>query len=360
MTQIVLDEEEGVKSITFIKPDDWHLHVRAGEMLHAVLPYTAKAFGRAIIMPNLKQPITTVVQAVRYRQEILDALPSGSIFEPLMTLYFTDDTSRAEIIHAEAAEIVHGVKLYPAGATTNSAAGVTDIRKVYSVLETMQRIRMPLLVHGEVADPSVDIFDREAVFIEHVLRPLLYDFPELRVVFEHVTTKDGVDFVKEAGPNIAATITAHHLYINRNNILVGGIKPHNYCLPIAKREEHRFALVCAATSGNQKFFLGTDSAPHLVGDKESACGCAGCFTAPSALELYLHVFAQTNKLEKFESFASLNGPKFYGLKPNETMVTYEAVEVPWRLPGYVSVGDDSKLVPFTPPDNHLYWRRVVE
>lgn len=358
MSKIVLDDNEGVKSITLVQPDDWHLHVRTGEMLHAVLPYTAKAFGRAIIMPNLKPPVTTVMQAIQYRQEILDALPLGSTFEPLMTLYLTDNTSRAEIVHAGATGVVHGVKLYPAGATTNSDAGVTDVSRVYRVLEVMEREGMPLLIHGEVTDG--DIFDREKVFLDRVLKGIITDFPGLKIVLEHVTTKDGVDFVKESGPNIAATITAHHLYINRNNILVGGIKPHNYCLPIAKREFHRFALVCAATSGDQKFFLGTDSAPHVVDDKESACGCAGCFTAPSALELYLHVFGQKNKLEKFESFASLNGPKFYGLKPNETTVTYEAVEVPWRLPGHVSVGDDKKLVPFAPPDNHLYWRKVME
>lgn len=350
-------EDGGVKSIKLALPDDWHLHLRTGEMLHAVLPYTARAFGRAIIMPNLKVPVTTVAQAVPYHREILRALPQGSRFEPLMTLYLIDDTSPNEIVLAKQSGIVHGVKLYPAGATTNSSAGVTRISAVMKVLECMERAGVPLLVHGEVTDPSVDIFDREAVFIDRVLIPLRRDLPGLRIVFEHATTKDAVEYVAETGDNIAATMTAHHLHINRNDLLVGGIKPHNYCLPIAKREAHRQALVHAATSGNPKFFLGTDSAPHAQDAKESACGCAGCFTAPSAIELYLRAFEQAGTLENFESFASFNGPDFYGLPRNTATVTYESVSVPWHLPEWLPVVDSGRVVPFTLKEG-LHWRRV--
>lgn len=357
MATIERDEKGGVIRITFVRPDDWHLHMRDGKMLYAVLPYTARAFGRAIIMPNLKVPVTTVAQAIQYHKEILNALPKGSKFEPLMTLYLTDETSPYEIVLAKQSGIVHGVKLYPAGATTNSSAGVTDIRKVYLVLEKMQHSRVPLLVHGEVTDTSVDIFDREKVFIDRVLTPLRRDFPFLRIVFEHITTKDAVDYVVEAGDNISATITAHHLHINRNNLLVGGIKPHNYCLPIAKREVHREALVRVATSGSPKFFLGTDSAPHAQDAKESACGCAGCYTAPSAIELYLRAFEQAGALENFEAFASFNGPDFYGLPRNTEMVAYERVEVPWHLPEGLPAGDSGRIIPFTLKEG-LHWRRA--
>lgn len=346
-----------VKRINLVLPDDWHLHVRTREMLHAVLPYTARAFGRAIIMPNLKVPVVTVAQAIKYHKEILNTLPQGSKFEPLMTLYLTDETLPDEIVLAKQSGIVHGVKLYPAGATTNSSAGVTNIRKVYLVLEEMQRLGVPLLVHGEVTDTYVDIFDREAVFIDRVLAPLRRDFPFLRIVFEHITTKDAVDYVVEAGDNISATITAHHLHINRNDLLVGGIKPHNYCLPIAKREVHRLALVHAATSGNPKFFLGTDSAPHAQDAKESACGSAGCFTAPSAMELYLRAFEQAGALENFEAFASFNGPDFYGLPRNTATVTYESVSAPWHLPEWLPVGDGGRIIPFTLKEG-LRWRCV--
>ena len=357
MTEIVLDaEDDAVKRITFIKPDDWHLHVRDGEMLHAVLPYTERVCGRAIIMPNLTLPVTTVAHAVNYRSRISAALPSGSKFEPLMTLYLTDNTSPDEIVHAKESGIVHGVKLYPAGATTNSAAGVTCLSKVGKVFEVMEHEGIPLLIHGEVVDSTVDIFDRERCFLK-TMENIMRSFPGLRIVLEHVTTKDGVDFVKEAGPNIAATITAHHLHINRNDILVGGIKPHNYCLPVAKREKHRLALIRAATSGNKKFMLGTDSAPHPIEKKEAACGCAGCFTAPSAIELYLRVFEQAGKLEHFEAFASTNGPDFYGLPHNTSLVTYENVDNPWFLPNIVHFAEHGSIVPFRVEEG-LHWRLV--
>lgn len=349
-------EDGGVKRIKLVLPDDWHLHVRTGEMLHTVLPYTARAFGRAIIMPNLKSPVTTVQKAMEYREEILRARPEGSNFEPLMTLYLTDDTSPDEIVLAKQSGIVHGVKLYPAGATTNSTAGVTKISAVMKVLECMEREGVPLLVHGEVVDPLVDIFDREKYFLAH-LEHIIQALPGLRVVLEHVTTADGVDFVKEAGDNIAATITAHHLHINRNDLLVGGIKPHLYCLPIVKGEPHRLALVRAATSGNPKFFIGTDSAPHAQDAKESACGCAGCYTAPSAMELYLRAFEQVGALENFEKFASFNGPDFYGLPRNKETVTYESVDVPWHLPERFSFEGIRAIVPFALKEG-IHWRRV--
>lgn len=346
--------------ISIVRPDDWHLHVRDGEMLQAVLPYTARVFGRAIIMPNLKSPVVTVTQAQKYREEILAALPRDcSNFEPLMTLYLTDNTSPTEIVRAERSGIVHGVKFYPAGATTNSDSGVTYLPAMYPTFSHMEREGVPLLVHGEVTDSTVDIFDREKVFLDSVLSDVIMRFPGLKIVLEHVTTKDGVDLVKEAGPNVAATITAHHLHINRNDMLVGGIKPHNYCLPVAKREVHRQALIQAATSGNPKYFLGTDSAPHARGAKEAACGCAGCFTAPSAMELYIQAFDEAGKLEELEAFASFFGPDFYGLPRNTDMVTFENSRTPQPLPEVIRFGDKGEIVPFTLKGG-LNWKPVEQ
>ncbi|MBE2243826.1 MAG: dihydroorotase [Burkholderiaceae bacterium] len=324
------------KQITITRPDDWHLHLRDGAVLAAVVPHTARQFGRAIVMPNLKPPITTTAQALAYRARIAAALPPGSRFEPLMTLYLTDTLAPDEIRRAKAEGIV-AVKLYPAGATTNSDAGVTDLRKTYPTLDAMQREGLLLLVHGEVTDPQVDTFDREAVFIERVLAPLRRDFPALRVVFEHITTRDAAQYVAEAGENLAATITAHHLLFNRNALFVGGLRPHFYCLPVLKREAHRRALVDAATSGSAKFFLGTDSAPHAVALKEqSVCG-AGCFTALSALELYAEAFDAANALDRLEAFASFNGPDFYRLPRNTGRVTLARER--WTLPESVAFGD---------------------
>lgn len=317
-------------TLTLIRPDDWHLHLRDGAMLAAVLPDTARQFGRAIVMPNLKPPVTTTALAQAYRSRILAALPSGSKFEPLMTLYLTDNTVADEIVRAKESGFVHALKLYPAGATTNSDAGVTDLRKCYPALEAMQRLGLPFLVHGEVTDPEVDIFDREAVFIERVLQPLRRDFPELKIVLEHITTKDAAQYVAQADAKLAATITAHHLLYNRNEIFKGGIRPHYYCLPILKREEHRQVLVAAAISGNPKFFLGTDSAPHAKELKEHACGCAGCYTALHALELYALAFEQAGALDKLEGFASLHGPAFYGLPVNTEQVVLQREE--WIIP----------------------------
>lgn len=304
-------------SLTLARPDDWHLHVRDGAMLAAVLPHTARQFGRAIIMPNLKPPVTTTAQAQAYRERILAAVPAGMTFEPLMTLYLTDNTPADEIRRARESGCVHGVKLYPAGATTNSDAGVTDLLgKCAKTLEAMQEVGMPLLVHGEVTDPSIDLFDREKVFIDRVMEPLRRALPGLKVVFEHITTKDAADYVRDADAasgRIGATITAHHLLYNRNAMFFGGIRPHYYCLPVLKRETHRIALVEAATSGNPRFFLGTDSAPHAKGAKEAACGCAGCYTALHALELYAEAFDQAGALDKLEGFASFFGADFYGL-----------------------------------------------
>ncbi len=308
--------------IKLTRPDDWHLHLRDESLMRSVLPHTERQFARAIIMPNLKPPITTTGQAQAYRTRILAALPVSSRFQPLMTLYLTDNTTPEEIQRAKRSAIVQAVKLYPAGATTNSDAGVTDIRKAYPALEEMQRLKIPLLVHGEVTDPAVDIFDREAVFIEHVLQPLLKDLPELRVVFEHITTKDAAQFVLSAPDNIAATITAHHLLYNRNAMLAGGIRPHYYCLPILKREMHREALVQAATSGNKKFFLGTDSAPHAQHTKETACGCAGCYTAHAAIELYAEAFDQAGALDKLEAFASFTVQIFMACSTTSKKLPY--------------------------------------
>ena len=309
-----------IDSITITKPDDWHVHLRDGDMLNQAANYTARQFGRAIIMPNLNPPITTVAMAVAYRKRIAEATQAFPDFEPLMIAYLTDTFDPEEIRTGFEQGVFTAAKLYPANATTNSASGVSDIKKIYPVLEVMQNIGMPLLVHGEVVSHGIDIFDREAMFIETIMKPLLKDMPNLKVVFEHITTKDAADFVEAAGDNIAATITLHHLQINRNDMLVGGIKPHLYCLPVAKREMHRLALRKAATSGNKKFFLGTDTAPHAIGDKESACGCAGIFSAPHALEGYVQVFDEENALDKLEAFASLNGPTFYGLPINKQKV----------------------------------------
>jgi dihydroorotase len=331
------------RPLTLRRPDDWHAHFRDGAMLAAVLPFTARQFARAIVMPNLVPPVTTVAAAEAYRARILAALPKGARFTPLMTCYLTDGTDPAEVERGYRAGVFAAVKLYPAKATTNSALGVTDIAKTYRVLERMADLRMPLLIHGEVTDPEVDVFDREARFIEHVLAPLMARLPGLKIVLEHITTKDAADFVSGAGENLAATITAHHLIINRNAIFSGGLRPHMYCLPIAKREPHRLALRRAAVSGNPKFFLGTDTAPHPVKDKEADCGCAGIFTAPAALELYAQVFAEEQTLDRLEVFASLNGPRFYGLAPNEDRVTL--VHRPWRIPAEIRAGE-SAVKPF--------------
>lgn len=317
-------------SLTIIRPDDWHLHLRDGAALKAVLPDTARQFARAIVMPNLRPPVTTTELALAYRQRILDAVPSGMQFEPLMTLYLTDNTSAEEIVKAKASGLIHGVKLYPAGATTNSDSGVTNLDKCASALEAMQKFGMPLLAHAEVTDSDVDVFDRERVFIERHMIPLLKKYPALKIVFEHITTKDAADFVMSAPNNVAATITAHHLLMNRNDMFKGGIQPHHYCLPILKREEHRLALVQAATSGNAKFFLGTDSAPHAKHTKEAACGCAGMYTAHTAIELYAEAFEAANALDKLEGFASFYGADFYGLPRNTERITL--VKGEWKVP----------------------------
>lgn len=320
--------------ITITRPDDWHLHLRDGEALAAVLPHTARQFARAIVMPNLKPPVTTVELAAAYRQRILAALPAGMAFEPLMTLYLTDNTPSEEIGKAVASGFVKAVKLYPAGATTNSDAGLTRIEKAYATLAEMERLGLPLLVHGEVTDPAIDLFDREKVFIDTVLEPLLQRFPKLKLVMEHITTRDAAEFVACSGAQVGATITAHHLLYNRNAIFQGGVRPHWYCLPVLKRETHRQALVEAAISGNPKFFLGTDSAPHAKGAKEAACGCAGCYTAYAALELYAEAFEAAGALDQLEAFASFHGPDFYGLPRNSGTVTLakEALAVPDAYP----------------------------
>ena len=324
------------------RPDDWHLHLRDDALMHSVLPDTARQFARAIVMPNLKPPVTTTGQALAYRARILAALPAGMAFEPLMTLYLTDNATAEGIRKARQSGAIHAVKLYPAGATTNADAGVTDIRKTWPALEEMQRCGMPLLVHGEVTDPAVDVFDREAVFIGRVLQPLLRDLPELRIVFEHITTRDAAQFVTEAPGNIAATITAHHLLYNRNAMFSGGIRPHYYCLPVLKRETHREALIAAISSGNKKFFLGTDSAPHAQHTKETACGCAGCYTAHAAIELYAEAFEQAGALDKLEAFASFHGADFYGLPRNTETLTLRKEE--WQVPASVGFGAH-RLVP---------------
>ncbi len=334
-------------TLTIRRPDDWHLHLRDGAMLRAVLPETARHFARAIIMPNLVPPVVTGAQAEAYRARILAALPDGADFAPLMTLYLTEDTDPEDLAAAHACGLITAVKLYPAGATTNSASGVANFDNVRAVLEKMAEIGCPLCVHGEVTDPAIDIFDREAVFIERVLDPIRRATPGLKVVMEHITTSQGVDYALAGGPDLGATITTHHLMINRNHILVGGIKPHYYCLPVAKRESHRLALRTAATSGNPSFFLGTDSAPHTDPLKENACGCAGCFTATNTMPLLAHVFEEESALDHLEAFASLNGPAFYGLKPNEAKLTLTKSDRPTRFPEKIQ-SDDGPVTVFNP------------
>jgi len=341
-----------ITQLTLTRPDDWHLHVRDGAAMAAVIGHTARQFARAIIMPNLKPPVTTTALAQDYRQRIIDALPAGSDFQPLMTLYLTDNTTPGEISRAKNSGEVFAVKLYPAGVTTNADSGVTDLQKTYPALAAMEVHGLPLLVHGEVTDPAVDVFDREQVFIDRQLIPLTKQFPNLKIVFEHITTQQAVDFVLEAGAHIGATITPQHLLLNRNALLVGGIHPHNYCLPVLKRESHRQALLAAATSGNPKFFLGTDSAPHGKGAKESACGCAGIYSAHAALEFYATAFEQAGALDKLEGFASHFGPDFYGLPRNSGSVTLERREQP--MVEEIPFGEET-LVPFMAGEN-LPWR----
>ena len=324
------------QQLTLTRPDDWHVHLRDGDALGAVVPHTAAQFARAIVMPNLKPPVTTAALALAYKQRIQAAVPTGMQFEPLMTLYLTDNTPPDEIQRAKEAGVV-ALKLYPAGATTNSDAGVTDLRKTYRALEAMQRSGMPLLIHGEVTDSEIDLFDREAVFIETKLIPLRQDFPELKIVFEHITTKEAAQYVAQASPFTAATITAHHLLYNRNAIFTGGIRPHYYCLPVLKRETHRLALVQAAISDSNKFFLGTDSAPHPAHLKEHASGCAGCYTALSAIELYAEAFESAGALHKLEAFASFHGPDFYGLPRNTSTITLE--KKAWTLAEAIPFGN---------------------
>ncbi len=337
------------------RPDDWHLHLRDGAVLRAVLPETARDFGRAIIMPNLVPPVVTAADAAAYLDRIRAALPESSGFTPLMTLYLTETTDPDDVAAAHASGLVTAVKLYPAGATTNSQSGVRDIARVRPVLERMAEIGLPLCVHGEVTDPAVDIFDREAVFIDRVLDPLRRDIPDLRVVMEHITTKNGLDYVRSASAGLGGTITVHHLVINRNHLLVGGIRPHYYCLPVAKREEHRLALRAAATSGDPRFFLGTDSAPHVDALKETACGCAGCFTATNALSVLAEVFEVEGALDRLEAFASLNGPAFYGLAPNPDTITLTR-GAPVDYPTKIDTGDGPVTV--FDPGFPLHWRVV--
>lgn len=343
-----------MNKITITRPDDWHLHLRDGAALKAVLPDTARQFARAIVMPNLRPPVTTTELALAYRERILEALPAGMKFEPLMTLYLTDNTSADEIAKAKASGLVHGVKLYPAGATTNSDSGVTSLDKCAGALAAMESLGMPLLVHAEVTDADVDVFDRELVFIERHMIPLLKKYPALKIVFEHITTKDAADFVALAPANVAATITAHHLLMNRNDMFKGGIQPHHYCLPVLKRETHRVALVKAATSGSPKFFLGTDSAPHAKHTKEAACGCAGMYTARTALELYAEAFESVNALDKLEAFACFNGADFYGLPRNTGKVTL--VKESWKVPGSLPY-DGDVLVPLR-ADQMVHWKVI--
>jgi len=328
--------------LTLRRPDDWHLHLRDGAAMQSVVGHSAAQFGRAIVMPNLKPAVTTTAAALAYRERILAALPPGSRFEPLMTLYLTDNTPAEEIHAARASGLIHAVKLYPAGATTNADSGVTAIENTYAALEAMQETGIPLLVHGEVTDPDVDIFDREAVFIDRILEPLARRLPDLKIVLEHITTQQGIEFVTQGSDRIAGTLTAHHLLMNRNALFAGGIRPHNYCLPVLKRERHRQALVAAAASGNPRFFLGTDSAPHPQGAKESACGCAGLYTAHAAIELYAEAFERAGALDRLEGFASLHGPDFYGLPRNTDSIVLE--KRAWQVPASYPLGDD-RLIP---------------
>ncbi len=338
--------------ISLTRPDDWHLHLRDGALMASVLPDTARRFARAIVMPNLRPPIVTTEQAAAYRERILAAVPPGMTFQPLMTLYLTDNTAPEEIRSARASGFVHGIKYYPAGATTNSDSGVTDMAKCDATLAVMEEVGMPLLVHGEVTNPKVDVFDREAVFIDTVLPPLLARFPRLRVVLEHITTRQAVDFVLAAPAHVAATVTAHHLLYNRNAMFAGGIRPHMYCLPVLKREEHRWALLAAATSGNPKFFLGTDSAPHARHTKEAVCGCAGIYTAHAAIELYAEAFEAADALPRLEAFASFYGADFYGLPRNTGQITL--IKEAWTVPAEVAFGDGT-LVPMRAGES-VAWR----
>ncbi len=340
--------------LTLRRPDDWHLHLRDGAAMQSVVGHTAAQFGRAIVMPNLKPPVATTDAAQAYRQRILAALPADTGFEPLMTLYLTDQTPAAEIHKARASGLVHAVKLYPAGATTNADSGVTAIENTYAALEAMQDTGIPLLVHGEVTDPDVDVFDREAVFIERILNPLAQRLPDLKIVLEHVTTRQGVEFVERGSERIAGTLTAHHLLMNRNALLAGGIRPHHYCVPVLKREHHRQALLAAATSGNPKFFLGTDSAPHAQGAKESACGCAGLYTAHAAIELYAEAFEQAGALGKLEGFASLFGPDFYGLPLNQDTLVLEKTS--WEVPASYALGTE-RVIPLRAGET-IGWKLV--
>lgn len=340
--------------LQIIRPDDWHVHLRDGDMLNQVAPYTAQQFARAIVMPNLQPPITTVSLAVEYVDRIISAI-GDSDFEPLMTLYLTDNTSAEEIILAEKSCFVKAIKLYPAGATTNSASGVSDIRKCDEALAAMEVAGLPLLVHGEVTNPDIDIFDREKAFIDQVLMPLMNRFPKLKIVFEHITTADAVEFVMNTGLNIGATITPQHLLLNRNAMFKGGMRPHSYCLPVLKREQHRQALLHAATSGHRKFFLGTDSAPHEKYKKESSCGCAGIFSAHAAIEMYATAFEQQDALDKLEAFASFYGPDFYGLSRNTDTVTLE--RTPWQIPDNYPLTDGDKLVPMMAGET-INWKLI--
>lgn len=340
------------QTFTIRRPDDWHVHLRDGAMLQAVVPFTAQVFARAIVMPNLSPPVTDIAAATIYRERIMAALPSGLSFTPLMTCYLTDGSDADELARGFAEGVFTAAKLYPAHATTNSAHGVTDIARIMPVLERMAAIGMTLCVHGEVTDPAIDIFDREAVFIDRILQPLLRNLPDLRIVFEHITTRQAVAFVEEAGENVGATITPQHLHINRNAMFAGGIRPHAYCLPVAKREEHRLALRRAATSGSAKYFLGTDSAPHTREAKESACGCAGIFNAPHALESYASVFEEEDALDRLEAFASLNGPAFYRLPVNKERITLGRVET--NVPPELEAAG-TMVVPFHAGET-LNWR----
>jgi dihydroorotase len=340
--------------LTLKRPDDWHLHLRDGPAMASVLADAARQFARAIVMPNLKPPVRTTYEALDYRERILAALPDGAEFEPLMTLYLTDDTPPEEIARAKLSGRVHAIKLYPAGATTHSDAGVTRLSRCFRALEKMEELGLPLLVHGESTDPAIDVFDREKAFIEEVLGPTVERFSSLKVVLEHITTREAVQYVEVTGPSVAATVTAHHLLMNRNALFMGGIRPHHYCLPVLKREEHREALVEAVTSGNPKFFLGTDSAPHPRGDKEAGCGCAGVYTGHAALELYAVAFEDAGALERLEGFASEFGAKFYGLPPNQATVTLERKE--WTVPQRLKFGD-AELVPLRAGEK-LPWKLV--
>ena len=342
------------QTITIIQPDDWHLHLRDGKQMQSVLPDSARRFARAIVMPNLKPPVTTTDQAIQYRSRIIDALPNTlrGHFNPLMTLYLTDNTAPEEVEKAKKSGMVHAVKLYPAGATTNSDAGITDLSKCFATLAIMEQLELPLLVHGEVTDPTVDIFDRETAFIDRVLMPLTERFPALRIVLEHITTREAVEFIQSKPNHIAATITAHHLLFNRNAIFAGGIRPHYYCLPILKREQHRQALIKAAISGSPKFFLGTDSAPHTIANKESYCGCAGIYTAHAGIEFYAEAFDRVNALDKLEAFASFYGADFYRLPRNKHRISLTKED--WVVPKQIQFGDD-QLIPLMAGER-LTWR----